>query len=84
MQGPDSAYALGEDVARHMYKPVMRSHRVSVEPMALLEPVLSETVGATCITIIPEALDEAIRRGVPAQAAKDRLPVVGDHDLRYA
>jgi len=71
MQGPDSAYALGEDIARQMYKPVMRSHKVTVEQMALLEPVLSETVGATCISIIREALDEAVRRGVPAQAAKD-------------
>ncbi|HEX2113715.1 MAG TPA: phosphogluconate dehydrogenase C-terminal domain-containing protein [Alphaproteobacteria bacterium] len=71
MQGPESAYALGEEIARHMFAPVMRSHRVSVEQMALLEPVLSETVGATCITIIREAMDEAIRRGVPAQAAQD-------------
>ncbi len=71
MQGPDEAYALGEDIARHMYAPVLRSHRVSVPHMAILEPVLSETVGATCITIIREALDEAVRRGVPEQAAKD-------------
>jgi D-apionate oxidoisomerase len=71
MQGPDSAYALGEDIARKMYAPVMRSHRVSVPHMAILEPVLSETVGATCLTIIREALDEAVRRGVPEQAAKD-------------
>lgn len=71
MQGPDSAYALGEAVSRRMYAPVMRSHRVSVPHMAILEPVLSETVGATCITIIREAVDEAVRRGVPRQAAID-------------
>jgi hypothetical protein len=71
MQGPEPAYALGEAVARRMYAPVMRSHRVTVEQMALLEPVLSETVGATCISIIREAMDEAIHRGVPAQAAQD-------------
>jgi hypothetical protein len=71
MQGPESAYALGEEIARHMYAPVMRSHRVTVEQMAILEPVLSETVGATCVSIIREAMDEAVRRGVPAQAAQD-------------
>lgn len=71
MQGPESAYELGEDIARRLYKPVMRSHRVSVEQMAILEPVLSETVGATCISVIRQAMDEAIRRGVPAQAAQD-------------
>lgn len=71
MQGPESAYAMGEDIARHLYKPVMRAHRVTVEQMAILEPVLSETVGATCISVIRQAMDEAIRRGVPAQAAQD-------------
>ncbi len=71
MQGPESAYAIGEAIARRMYAPVMRSHRVTVAQMALLEPVLSETVGATCLSIVREALDEAVRRGVPEQAAKD-------------
>lgn len=71
MQGPEEAYALGESVARAIYAPVMRSHRVTVEQMAILEPVLSETVGATCVTIVREAMDEAVRRGVPEQAARD-------------
>jgi hypothetical protein len=71
MQGPDSHYALGEAIARRMFAPVMRAHRVSVEHMAILEPVLSETVGATCISIVREATDEAVRRGVPQQAAMD-------------
>jgi hypothetical protein len=71
MRGPDDAYALGESVARAMYAPVMRSHRMTVEQMAILEPVLSETIGATCIAIMREATDEAVRRGVPEQAAHD-------------
>jgi hypothetical protein len=41
--------------------------------MAMLEPVLSETVAATCLSVIREAMDEAIRRGVPAAAARDFL-----------
>lgn len=71
MQGPEEHYALGERIAREIYAPVMRSHRVTVEQMAILEPVLSETVTATCLTIIREAVDEAVRRGVPEQAALD-------------
>ena len=58
-------------VARAIYAPVMRSHRVTVDQMAILEPVLSETIGATCVTVIREGMDEAIRRGVPAEAARD-------------
>ena len=71
MQGPEEAYALGEDIARTIYKPVMRSHRCTVEQMAILEPVLSETVLATCLTVLREATDEAARRGVPYEAARD-------------
>lgn len=71
VQGPEAAYAVGEEVARTIYKPVMRSHRCTVEQMAILEPALSETVLASCLTILREATDEAVRRGVPAEAARD-------------
>lgn len=71
MQGPEEAYALGERVARVIFAPVMKAHRVSVGQMAVLEPVLSETVGGACLSIIREAMDEAIARGVPADAARD-------------
>ncbi|MEY4749785.1 MAG: hypothetical protein RIQ60_1999 [Pseudomonadota bacterium] len=73
MQGPDSAYALGEDIARRIYTPVLRSYRVSVEQMALLEPGLSETVCATLLDTMREAMDEVVARGVPAEAARDFL-----------
>jgi D-apionate oxidoisomerase len=73
MQGPESDYARGEALAQRIWAPVLRSHRVTVEQMAILEPVLTETVAATCLTIVREAMDEAIRRGVPAEAARDFL-----------
>ncbi|UCH46853.1 MAG: NAD(P)-binding domain-containing protein [Betaproteobacteria bacterium] len=71
MRGDEKNYAVAEDVAKRMYAPVMRSHRATVDQMAMLEPALSETVCATCLTVIREATDEAIKRGVPEQAAKD-------------
>ena len=71
MQGPEADYAVGEAIARRMFAPVMRAHRVTVEQMAILEPALSETVVLTCMTVIREAVDEAIRAGVPAEAAFD-------------
>ncbi|MGI8990652.1 MAG: phosphogluconate dehydrogenase C-terminal domain-containing protein [Bryobacteraceae bacterium] len=73
MQGPEDAYPVGEGVARAIYKPVMRAHRCTMEQMAILEPVLSETVLATCLTVIGQAMDEAVARGVPAEAARDFL-----------
>lgn len=71
MQGPEEHYALCEEVAKTIYKPVMASHRCTVEQLAILEPALSETVGATLSLALREATDEAIRRGVPSQAAID-------------
>jgi hypothetical protein len=71
MQGPEEDYARCEEVARSIYAPVMRSHRCTVEQMAILEPALSETVGAAFAMTLREATDEAIRRGVPRQAAID-------------
>jgi len=73
MQGPEEDYARGEALASAMYAPVTRSHRVTVEQMAILEPAMAETVAACCITIIREAMDEAIKRGVPEEAARDFL-----------
>ena len=73
VQGPEDHYQLGEGLSAKMFGPVLRSHRVTLEQMAMLEPALSETVALTCITIMREAMDEAIRRGVPAEAARDFL-----------
>ena len=71
LRGDEANYALAEEVATRMYAPVIRSHRATVDQMAILEPVLSETVCATCLTVIREATDEAVRRGVPEAAARD-------------
>jgi hypothetical protein len=71
MQGPEEHYALCEDIARTIYKPVTRAHRVSVADMALLEPALSETIGATLVTALREATDAVVAKGVPREAAFD-------------
>jgi hypothetical protein len=71
MQGPEEHYALCEEIARTIYKPVMRAHRCTVEQIAILEPALSETVAITMCLALREATDEAARRGVPRQAAVD-------------
>jgi hypothetical protein len=73
MPGGEADYARGEAIARAMYAPVVKAHRVTVEQMALLEPALVETLAATCLTIVREGLDEVVRRGVPAEAARDFL-----------
>ena len=71
--GPEESYALGERIARTMYAPVMKSFRVTVEQMAILEPALSETLCATLVWAIKEAYDEVVKMGVPAEAAWEFL-----------
>lgn len=73
MQGPEEDYAKGEEIAKVIWAPVMRSHRVTVEEMALLEPGLSETLCASLLMVLKEGIDEVVARGVDRQAATDFL-----------
>lgn len=73
MQGPDAAFDLGEDIGKTIYQPIGRAYRVTVEQMALLEPGLSETVCATLLDVMNDAMNEVIARGVPADCARDFL-----------
>ena len=73
MQGPEEHYGKGEAIARIIWAPVMNCHRISVEQMAMLEPGLSETLCASLLDVMREALDEVVRRGVPREAARDFL-----------
>ena len=70
MQGPEEAYTLGENLARIMFAPVMNTYRLTVEQIAILEPALSETLALTLVSVLREGLDEAVRRGVPEDAAR--------------
>ena len=71
IQGPEQHYDLCEEIARRIYAPVVRSHRCTIEHIAILEPALSETIGATLAMALREATEVAVRRGVPRAAAMD-------------
>lgn len=73
MQGTPADFDLGEEIAQLIYAPILRSYRVTVEQMALLEPGLSETVCATLLDVMREAMDEVVARGVPHDCARDFL-----------
>ncbi len=73
VQGSEEDYARGEEIAKDMFGPILRSHRVTVEQLVMLEPALTETVAATCCVVMREAMDEVVKRGVPAEAARDFL-----------
>ena len=73
VQGSQADYDRGEDIAKKMFAPIIKSHRVTVGQMALLEPALAETLSATCMVVLKEGLEEVIRLGVPEEAAREFL-----------
>lgn len=77
--GPEDAYAAGEEIAAIMFAPILRLHRITVEQMAFLEPGVVESTTSSLLAACKEALDEAVKFGVPEAAARDtssaiRLP----------
>lgn len=73
MQGPDDAYQKGELIAKTMYTPVLKAFRITMDQMALLEPALVETLSSSCLDLIREGMEEVVRQGVPAEAAREFL-----------
>jgi len=73
MQGPDSDYETGEQVAKTMYAPVSKAFKITMEQMALLEPALVETLSSSCLDLVREGMEEIIARGVPREAAREFL-----------
>jgi D-apionate oxidoisomerase len=73
MYGAEEFYEAGEEIAKVMYAPVSRSFRVTMEQMALLEPALVETLSSSCLDLVREGMEEIIKRGVPADAAREFL-----------
>lgn len=70
MQGSEEAFAAAEKICIDIFSPVVTCHRITVEQMAILEPAAAEVVVAMCASVMKEAIDEAVRRGVPEPAAR--------------
>jgi len=70
LQGGEEDYQLGEALSIKMYAPVSQAFKITMEQMALLEPALVETLSSACLDVIREGMEEVIRRGVPADAAR--------------
>ena len=93
LQGTEADYERGVALSTALFHPVIQAHRVTVEQMAILEPALAETTSAPAVMMIKEGLDEAVRRGVPAAAARAFLMghiniqlaiTFGEIDARYS
>ena len=70
LQGREEDLSDVRQLSLDMFHPVNVCHRITVAQMAILEPAAAEVVVAMCASVMREAIDEAIRRGVPAAAAR--------------
>ena len=74
MQGPEEHYALGAAICEAMWSPILRTHRVTLEQLAILEPGLSEMIAMPFIDVMAEAIDVCAQKyGIPREAAFDFL-----------
>ena len=74
MQGPEEHYGVGAAICEAMWSPIRKTHRVTLEQLAILEPGLSEMVAMAFIDTMTEALDECVEKyGIPREAAFDFL-----------
>jgi ketol-acid reductoisomerase len=71
MHGTEAHYQLGEKVSQDMYAPIDKTHRITLEQMAILEPAMVETLAQTCMEVVKEGYDKIIALGVPEAAARD-------------
>ncbi len=71
MHGSESHYELGEKISQLMYSPIERTHRISLEQMAILEPAMVETLAQTAMEVVKEGYDKVLELGVPEAAARD-------------
>lgn len=69
IQGDDERFSQCVEVAKQMYEPVEHAYIMSSEEIAFLEPTLVELLGATCLYAMAETVEEAVRRGIPKEAA---------------
>jgi len=70
MRGPEAAFAPAEQLCKVIFNPVRQAHRITIEQMALLEPTMAEVVAASAAVLMREAMEEAVKAGVPRPAAE--------------
>ncbi len=70
LQGSEEAYQAGEALCCTMFAPVAKAHRITVEQMAILEPAMAEVVAASAACLMRDAMEEAVKAGVPREAAR--------------
>jgi len=69
-QGKEEHFEIARKICIQMFGRVREAYRVTVEQMALLEPAAAEVIAGSAASVLREAKEELVRRGVPEPAAQ--------------
>jgi ketol-acid reductoisomerase len=70
LQGKEQNFRKAKEICTEIFAPVAKCHRITVDQMATLEPIAAEVVAASAAYLMKEAFDEAVKHGVPEEAAR--------------
>lgn len=68
--GKEEQFKVAEKICREVFAPVVNCYRLSVDQIAVLEPIASEIVIGAASCLMREAFNEVIKLGVPEDAAR--------------
>ena len=69
--GDEGKATMIEQLCRDMFAPISRSHRITVDQMAMLEPAMSESVTNACLELMKQTRERVKAAGVPEGAVND-------------
>lgn len=69
--GDEDRAEMIHQLCRAMFAPISRSHRITVDQMALLEPAMSESVTNACLELMKQTRERVKQAGVPGGAVDD-------------
>jgi len=70
LHGKQTNFQRAKRVCIEMFGPVAKCHVITVDQMVILEPVAAEVAVGAAAYLMKEAFDEAVRHGVPKEAAR--------------
>jgi len=70
LHGNEGDFKTAEKICMDSFAPVARCHKVTVDQMAVLEPIAAEVVAGSAAALMKEALEVSVGHGEPEEAAR--------------
>jgi ketol-acid reductoisomerase len=73
LQGEEEKLESVEKICREIFAPVINCYRLRVDQIAILEPIAAEVIVGAASYLMREAFNEAVKVGIPEEAARSFL-----------